>query len=52
MLKSLPTSLLQREETRVSPFEKGGLRGIKGDFTVILCTSWNLELFFHKAKFG
>jgi hypothetical protein len=27
-------------------------RGIKGDFMVILCTSWNLELFFHKAKFG
>jgi len=28
MLKSLPTSLCQREETGVSPFEKGGLRGI------------------------
>jgi hypothetical protein len=28
ILKSLPTSLFQREETGVSPFEKGGLRGI------------------------
>jgi hypothetical protein len=27
-VKSLPTSLSQREEIRVSPFGKGGLRGI------------------------
>jgi hypothetical protein len=28
LLKSLPTSLCQREEREVSPFVKGGLRGI------------------------